>query len=146
MIKVVNGSAPQSFSIVQPQVSKLLNQVLKLKKSLVVNVVFLSVAKAQALNRQLRKRRYVPDVLSLNFTTYQELKAKGSLPFLGELYLCWPQIKKQAKINGKKVDQELAWVLIHGLLHLLGYDHEQEAPGRIMRALEQKVLTRLNLP
>lgn len=144
MIKVITGSAPQPFAVINQQVSPLLNKVLGLKKSIVVNVVFLSADKAQKLNRQLRRRQYVPDVLSLNFTTYQELKAKSPLPFLGELYLCWSQIKKQAKINGKKADQELAWVLIHGLLHLLGYDHEKEVDGKIMRSLEQKILTQLN--
>lgn len=143
MIKIITGSSPQSFVVIGPRLARLLNQTLKLKKSIVVNVVFLSAAKAQALNRQLRRHRYVPDVLSLNFTTYRQLDKHSSLPFLGELYLCWPQIKKQAKANGKPAEQELAWVLLHGLLHLLGYDHEQAAAGKVMRTLEQKVLTRL---
>ena len=141
MIKVLAVSAPKQFWRLQKKIPELLTRLLSLPKLALVNVVFLSAAKAQKFNWQLRRRRYVPDVLSLNFNTYRSIGVKSALPLLGELYLCWPQIQKQARLNGKKSEQELAWVLIHGLLHLLGYDHEQSRPALAMRALEQKILT-----
>ncbi|MCX6784609.1 MAG: rRNA maturation RNase YbeY [Candidatus Komeilibacteria bacterium] len=145
MIRVITVTQIKSFAAIQQQVPALLIKVLSLRKPAVVNVVFLSAVKARELNWQLRRRRYVPDVLSLNFSTYAQLNPKKVVPFLGELYICWPQVQKQAKANKRLPSQELAWVFLHGLLHLLGYDHEREMAGKIMRTLEQKILTQLSV-
>lgn len=144
MLTVLAENQPASFGQFQKKLANLLSKVLDLKQTALVNVVFLSVAQAKSLNWQLRKRRYVPDVLSLNFTSYKKLQRSGAVPFLGELYICWPQVKKQAAQNKKKPEQELAWVYAHGLLHLLGFDHEVGLVGaRRMRNLEQKILSQI---
>jgi len=60
---------------------------------------------------------------------------------LGEVVICYPRAKKQAKRLGHSLNKELTVLLIHGILHLLGYDHEQnEQEAKKMRAMEEKIL------
>jgi probable rRNA maturation factor len=79
-----------------------------------LTVVFMGRAEARVLNRQYRDRDYATDVLSF----------PGQSPLLGELVFCLPVLKDQAKSNKHSLRLEFIYMLIHGILHLLGYDHE----------------------
>jgi probable rRNA maturation factor len=81
------------------------------------------------LNTRYRQQTYVPDVLSFPYGQ------DG-----GEVVICYPQAVRQAKQKQVSLKLELAWLLVHGCLHVLGYDHETEADAKIMRPLEQKIL------
>jgi probable rRNA maturation factor len=90
------------------------------KKSLknkTLTLVFLDVKEAQNLNRQFRGKNYATDVLSFSSMDPHSL---------GELLLCWPVLKKQAKEHGLNQKLELTYMVLHGLLHLLGFDHEED--------------------
>ena len=65
---------------------------------------------------------------------------------LGDLVISMPTCAKQARQYGHSPERELAYLTVHGMLHLLGYDHETEGDKVLMRALEEKVLSSLNLP
>jgi probable rRNA maturation factor len=82
----------------------------------------------------------VTDVLS--FAEFKNLKViktnKGKEIFLGEIILCYDDIKAYAKKNELKTEEELAKVFLHGILHLLGFRH-----GPKMFALQNKFLTKL---
>jgi len=88
------------------------------------------------LNRDFRKKDYGTDVLS-----FPAAKPNG---FLGEVAISWPRAKRQAVEYGHGVEQEIELLMLHGVLHLLGMDHETDR-GRMARA-ERKWREALGLP
>lgn len=83
-----------------------------------LTVVFLTPLQMKKINFQYRKKNKPTDILSFSAVD------PGSL---GELLLCSAVLKKQAKEHGHSVNAETFYMLIHGILHLLGYDHEASA-------------------
>jgi probable rRNA maturation factor len=77
-----------------------------------VSIAFIGDAKMRELNRRYRKLNKTTDVLSFS----------GEGDFLGEIVVSPAQIKRQAKENGNSFQDELIFILVHGLLHLAGYD------------------------
>ncbi|MFV8258541.1 rRNA maturation RNase YbeY [Bdellovibrio bacteriovorus] len=80
-----------------------------------LTLVFLDKKPAQKINMEFRSKNYATDVLSFDSMD------PGSL---GELVLCPEVLKRQSKEHGLTYQQELGYMLLHGVLHLLGYDHE----------------------
>ena len=60
--------------------------------------------------------------------------------FLGEIYISYDKCVEQAKEYGHSIKREFCYLAVHGLLHLLGYDHIKEEDKKIMRALEEEIL------
>ena len=87
------------------------------KKGAEITVVFLNPKSAQFFNKNFRNKNYPTDILSFS----------GRASFLGDLVICPDIIKRQAKQHGHSFQEELGYMLTHGVLHLLGYDHEQSA-------------------
>jgi probable rRNA maturation factor len=121
-ILVINQSsvpAPRKFidAWVRQVETQLLKRkiVKKTKAPLGLTVVFLNVAEAKKMNQQFRKKNYATDVLSF---------AAMEPGALGELVLCPQVLQCQAKEHKLSYKQELGYMLLHGILHLLGYDHE----------------------
>lgn len=83
-----------------------------------LTVVFLSAAEIKKINRQFRGKNKPTDILS--FTSEDPAS-------LGELLLCLPVLERQARENGHSLESEITYMLVHGILHLLGYDHEASA-------------------
>ncbi len=100
-----------------------------------LTLAFLETASMRKLNRDLRKKDKVTDILSFS----------GSPPKdLGEMALCGQFIKKQAEIHHISSKEELGYLLIHGLLHLLGYEHEKsDKEAKIMFELQDKLFETL---
>lgn len=90
-----------------------------------ISLAIVGKAEIKKLNRTYRKINQSTDVLS--FAEYKNMKeikaAKGRELFLGELILCYDDIKEHAKKRGLVFKRELAMVFVHGLLHLLGFAH-----------------------
>jgi probable rRNA maturation factor len=100
-----------------------------------LTVVFLNTAPAKKINQQYRKKNYATDVLSF------ESEIPGEL---GELIMCPQVLKKQAKEHGHNFRAELAYMLIHGVLHLLGYDHEKsEKEAKKMFRIQDQLFDRI---
>ena len=98
-----------------------------------LSVAFVSGAEMKKLNRLYRGIDKTTDVLSfapLNNAEGNLTGQAGEGDLLGELVLDYAQIKRQAKSYGNSAKQELVFVLVHGLLHLLGYDDKTQA-GRL---------------
>jgi probable rRNA maturation factor len=91
-------------------------------------------AESRALNHRYRGRDYATNVLSF---PYQE---PG---MLGDLVLCAPVVAREAKAQGKPLRAHWAHLVIHGCLHLLGYDHEQSQAAEKMEKLEIRILRNL---
>ena len=96
------------------------------------------------LNRRYRSRDYATNVLAF---LMGEGKGKGLHPeVLGDVVISTETAQREAQQRGVTIDEEMALLLVHGILHLLGYDHEadtQEAAA--MEAKEQEVMSRLGI-
>ena len=95
----------------------------------------------RALNRTWRGRDAPTNVLS--FTA--ELPPGVELPLLGDLVLCAPVVAAEAIAQGKAVDDHYAHLTVHGVLHLLGLDHEEDAAALAMEAEERRILAGLGI-
>jgi probable rRNA maturation factor len=97
----------------------------------------------QELNRSYRGVDATTDVLAFALGEQSEDFATppdGTL-HLGEVFISCPQAERQAREQGHPLEQELALLVIHGVLHLLGYDDEDPDNEQKMRAMEEKLLT-----
>lgn len=93
-------------------------------------------AEGAALNARYRQRAGATNVLSFP----AELPADVPVPLLGDLVLCAPVVIREAAEQGKPAAAHWAHLLVHGVLHLLGYDHVVAADAEIMEAEETAVL------
>jgi len=96
----------------------------------------------QALNRHYRGKDYATNVLSFP----AELPEGVTLPLLGDLVICAPVVAREAAEQGKPVAAHYAHLTVHGVLHLLGWDHEDDKDAEAMEQLEREVLAELGLP
>ena len=100
-----------------------------------LDIIFLKAPEAKKLNKKFRNKNYATDILS--FAGDQEL--------FGELVICPQVLEKQAKEHGHSFRAELGYMLIHGVLHLLGYDHENPADAEVMEGRERAILASLGI-
>lgn len=107
----------------------------KIKDEKDLIVVFVSSAKMKKLNSQFRGKNKHTDILS--FEPIEESS-------LGELVLCLPVLMKQAKEHELSLNHEIGYMLIHGILHLLGYDHEtSERDAKVMFDIQDAIFDKL---
>ncbi|MDP2690913.1 MAG: rRNA maturation RNase YbeY [bacterium] len=107
-----------------------------------VNLVFSDDETVHQLNREHRGKDKTTDVLT--FTYYSGDKT-GKDELLGEVILSIPQTRRQADQEECSFESELYKLCIHGLLHLRGYDHEENEDYRVMKLLEDKIMDRLQM-
>lgn len=104
-----------------------------------LDISFVGDLAIQKLNRRFRKKDKSTDVLS--FPLYEAKEARKGNLFLGDLVISLPTTQKQAKEYRKTFHEELYFLIVHGVLHLLGYDHEKsDRAAKKMRSLEKKIL------
>jgi probable rRNA maturation factor len=106
-----------------------------------VTVAFVSDRVMRELNRRWRGKRGTTDVLSFPAGQDEFEKAEGSN--LGDVIISVERAARQAEENGLGFEEELAQLILHGLLHLCGYDHERD--GGEMNALELRLRRRLGI-
>jgi probable rRNA maturation factor len=96
------------------------------------------------LNRTYRGKDRVTDVLSFRLAdgAPQPGAAAGELENLGDIFICMPQVRRQAKAVPRAVRTEVALMVAHGTLHLLGYDHVTLAEETRMFSLQHEALAR----
>jgi probable rRNA maturation factor len=96
----------------------------------------------RALNRHYRGKDYATNVLSFPV----ELPEGVTLPLLGDLVICAPVVAREAAEQGKPLLAHYAHLTVHGVLHLLGLDHEDEREADAMEQMEREILAGLGLP
>ncbi len=118
--------------------------ILKLRDSKIeVSVNLVGEAKIKNLNKKYRNKNTTTNVLSFPLST-DVLKNYGILP-LGDIFICLPVAKKEADEENISIEKKLAWLTVHGFLHLLGYDHEKSKQDAVaMFDKENKILKELN--
>lgn len=95
------------------------------------------------LNRTWRHKDYPTNVLSFPADVPDEFL---DIPLLGDLVICVPVVEREAAEQGKPPAAHWAHLVIHGCLHLLGYDHIEDAEAEEMEALERQLLAELGHP
>ncbi|MBL7556983.1 MAG: rRNA maturation RNase YbeY [Bdellovibrionaceae bacterium] len=108
------------------------------KKTLEVSLVFLNENDAKKLNWNYRCKDYPTDILSFS---------SDDPASMGELVLCPQVISRQAKEHGLTLEDELGYIVLHGVLHLLGYDHEKsKVDEELMMSIQDEVFENLRNP
>ncbi|WNW13306.1 rRNA maturation RNase YbeY [Pseudomonas sp. DTU_2021_1001937_2_SI_NGA_ILE_001] len=100
-------------------------------------------AEGRELNRTWRHKDYATNVLSFPADVPDDLL---DIPLLGDLVICVPVVDREAAEQGKARDAHWAHMVIHGCLHLLGYDHIEDDEAEEMEALERRLLEELGYP
>ena len=101
-----------------------------------VTVRFVDAEEGQALNREFRHKDYATNVLSFPYETDPVI--------CGDLVICAPVVEREANEQGKSLEAHTAHLIVHGMLHLQGYDHEtSKAEARRMENHERAILREL---
>lgn len=102
------------------------------------------VAESERLNREFRGRKGPTNVLS--FPAPAEASPPGTPPFLGDIVLCAPVIAREAQEQCKALGAHFAHLVVHGMLHLQGLDHQTPQEAEAMEAIERQILDGLGYP
>lgn len=138
---------------------KILEEALKITKNNVKNVAvgieFVPWYKIKSLNKKIRNINKVTDVLSFPMLSGKKFDFLSQCdderdPYTKELYLgdivvCYRRAKKQAKTFGHSIEREICFLTLHGLLHLLGFDHIEKNDEVEMMEIAEKILKKFGI-
>jgi len=123
------------------EIEKLLKYALEYKKleNVEFNIIFVDNETIRNINKEYRNIDRETDVISFALEDNEDMKFEfGRL--LGDIYISIPKMKEQAKEYGHSEKRELSFLVIHGLLHLLGYDHETYEEEEVMFKEQELIL------
>jgi probable rRNA maturation factor len=109
-----------------------------------LSVVFSDDAHIRTLNAGWRGKDKSTNVLS--FPAFPVKPGEKLPPMLGDIVLAAGTVAREAELEGKPLDHHISHLVIHGLLHLLGHDHEDDREAEHMETLERRALARLAIP
>ncbi|MGM0692975.1 MAG: rRNA maturation RNase YbeY [Pseudomonadota bacterium] len=107
-----------------------------------LTIRFVDDAESQALNRDYRGVNKPTNVLSFPFQSPPGI----TLSLLGDLVICHPVVMREAGEQDKSLHAHYAHMVVHGTLHLLGHDHQEDTEAEAMEAIEREVLASLGIP
>ena len=110
----------------------------------IFSIVFMNDEEIHEMNREYRGVDRVTDVISFAFEDSQDF-VYNDIRMLGDIFICIPQMKRQAIDYGHSEKRELSFLAVHGILHLLGYDHMNEEDEKVMFALQELILDGQNI-
>ncbi len=115
---------------------------LSLDDNYIMSVTFVNIDKIHEINKEYRNIDRPTDVISFAFLDdYKEKEIKSDFPKdLGEIYICYDVADENRKKYDNSIERELCFLFVHGLLHLLGYDHMNEEDEKKMFSLQDKIL------
>ncbi|MBI5750552.1 MAG: rRNA maturation RNase YbeY [Hydrogenophilales bacterium] len=102
-----------------------------------ITVRFVDEIEGRSLNRDYRGKDYATNVLSFIYS---------GAPVLGDLVICAPVVAREAQDQGKMIEAHYAHLIVHGALHLQGFEHEVEAEAEAMEARETEIVIKLGYP
>ena len=103
-----------------------------------ITVRIVGQAEGRTLNRHFRGKDYATNVLTFVF--------RSTPPCEGDLALCAPVVTREAREQRKSVAAHYAHLVVHGVLHLQGYDHENRKDAKLMEARESQIVAKLGYP
>ena len=132
------------YQLVYEQLLKKTLKHLKLSFEPCLSVTLVDNKFIHEINRDYRHIDRPTDVISFAFldgvTNKDKIFKSKEMVVLGDIYISVEKAKEQAESYGHSLDRELKFLFVHGLLHLLGYDHMQEEDEKVMFALQDKIL------
>ncbi len=135
---VVQYAVENVLSVELPTRSQLRRWVkLTLEQEAEVVIRFVTVAEGRGLNRRYRGKDYATNVLTF---VYDDTD-----PLSGDIVLCVPVINQEARQQHKSLTAHCAHLVIHGILHLQGYDHVEDDEAMLMESRETAILARLGI-
>jgi len=99
----------------------------------------------RSLNHHYRGKHYPTNVLSFPAELPEGLPEEVKFPLLGDLVICAPVVAHEAAEQGKPLNAHYAHLTVHGVLHLLGWDHEDDKEAEAMEQLEREILAELGI-
>lgn len=144
MIEVLNLTSKKSLGKFLFDVASLAVKLISQEDS-DLSIVLVGEQRIKKINKKYRRKDKTTDVLSFSF-----LEGTGKTKISGEIFLCPNYIYKQAKKLDNQPDEQLTRVMVHGILHLAGMDHEKDAKEsekmfRWQEEVTKKILKRTNL-
>lgn len=112
-----------------------LEKVVKKRQQGIINLIVIDPREMAEMNEQFRGKEGPTDILTFSYYS-PELTASD---VAGEIYLCLEKIQLYAKDAGKTDKEQLEYIIIHGLTHLMGYDHENDDDWQEMEKIEKKI-------
>ncbi|WP_411507542.1 rRNA maturation RNase YbeY [Brucella anthropi] len=109
-----------------------------------LSVVFTDDASIQTLNAEWRGKDKPTNVLS--FPAFPVKAGSQPGPMLGDIIIARETVEREAREEGKPLENHLTHLIVHGFLHLLGYDHETDEEADVMEAREREILHALAIP
>lgn len=106
-----------------------------------ITVRIVEATEGQALNQTYRQKNYATNVLSFPFDAPPGI----DMDFLGDIVICAEVVNREAQEQNKPREAHWAHMVVHGVLHLLGFDHTEEIDAEQMEALEVDVLNELGI-
>lgn len=111
-----------------------------------LSIRIVEASESQSLNHQYRGKDKPTNVLSFPFEIPEELAGLEEISLIGDLVVCHDIVISEAEQQGKPLEHHYAHMIIHGCLHLLGFDHINEDEATEMESLEIDILSHLNIP
>ena len=105
----------------------------------IFSIIFVSEAEIKKINKEYRNIDKITDVISFAFEDNAK-NVYNDIRILGDIYICIPRMISQAREYGHSEKRELSFLTVHGLLHLLGYDHQNINDEKIMFGLQEMIL------
>ena len=134
-VNIVNNYDSNDYSNLINKVLTTAQNKLQLKDKM-INIILVDNAKIQELNKTYREKDYVTDVLTF---------PDGYLGNLGDVFVSIPKCLEQSTELGHSFERELGFLVVHGYLHSLGYDHHTELEEKEMNALQEAILYKSKL-
>jgi probable rRNA maturation factor len=108
------------------------------KRESLLTIRFVSSKEGRALNKRWRARDYATNVLAFPGDTLDRQRR-----WLGDIVICAPVLRREARQQGKQLKAHCAHLMVHGLLHLLGHDHQRDDDANRMERKEARILAGL---
>ena len=148
----VNGKVSKKYKVLAQETALKVLELMKYPDGLEVAIDFVSEAEIKKLNAEFRDIDKVTDVLSfpsfqlqvgdvldLNDEMVSMFIQENGLVHFGDMALCLKQTKRQAKEFGVSVEREIKKLVVHSILHLMGYDHIDDEDFEVMKNQEEKL-------
>lgn len=104
------------------------------------NVIIINNEEIHKINKEYRGIDRPTDVISFALEDYKDIKYENDYRVLGDIYISIDKVSEQAKEYGHSEKRELAFLAVHGLLHLLGYDHMEKEDEKVMFSKQELIL------
>ncbi|AHI53726.1 metalloprotease [Spiroplasma sabaudiense Ar-1343] len=121
---------------------------LSIKKPVLLSVNFIDKDEALNLNSYFRSKNYVPDVLSFpaELSDFSSILSEDEISEIGDIFICYDEALNKSKRYQHSIREEMAFLFVHGFLHLLGYDHEKSSlDEKVMFELQDSILLKIGI-